>query len=261
MLKTTLFMNVEDYFESISLELKALKNRVRNLIGTNHHNLTDGEWKETILRAILRRHLPSNVEVGRGFVVKPNSSSKQIDVLIYDTSKPVLYRDGDLVIITPDSVKGIIEVKTKISNISKFTDATTNLVNNLEFIYDDRYNAAIGGDIFAGLFSYDSDLQERHSLDILDVIQQISEGDKKRVINHVCLGDSLFVRFWDQSPFSEPNYNQWHSYWLKSKASGYFVNNVVDAMAKDSVRVNQEVWFPTTGKESKKLDEKPLRND
>jgi hypothetical protein len=112
-------MNVENYFESISLELKALKDRVRNLIGTNHHNLTDGEWKETILRAILKRHLPSNVEVGSGFVVKPNSSSKQIDILIYDTSKPVLYRDGDLVIITPDSVKGIIEVKTKISNISR----------------------------------------------------------------------------------------------------------------------------------------------
>lgn len=253
-------MNVEKYFESISLELKALKDRVYHLIG-NNHQLTNGESKETILRTILRRHLPNTVEVGRGFVIKPNSPSKQIDVLIYDTSKPVLYRDGDLVMITPDSVKGIIEVKTRIYNMNDFRNITTKLIDNLEFIYNDNYNENIGGNIFAGLFSYDSNLNENHSSEILDVIQEIARGDKKRVINQVCLGESLFVRFWDQSPLSEPNYNNWHSYWLEFKASGYFVNNVVDAVAKDSVRVNQDVWFPTTGKEIRKLDNKPLIKD
>ncbi|MFN9176144.1 MAG: DUF6602 domain-containing protein [Synechocystis sp.] len=247
-------MDVSNYFDSLSLEIKALKNRVRYLIGTRHF-LTDGEWKESILRTILRRHLPSTVEVGRGFIVKPNGPSKQIDVLIYDTSKPILYQDGDLVMITPDSVKGIIEVKTKINCISELSGIINNLADNTEFINDDSFDEINEDNVFVGLFSYDSDLRETHSEQILDKIKSSSKGDKKRVISHLCLGSSLFVRFWSTSPSSEPDYDKWHSYWLHSKAPGYFVNNVVDATAKDSVRVNQNVWFPTTGKETKKLGE------
>ena len=106
-------MNVTDYYRSLASELHAVKNRVRNFIGS-HHWPTDGEWKESVLRTVLRRHLPSNMKVGRGFVVRPERPSKQIDVLIYDASKPVLYQDGDLVIVTCDAVKGIIEVKSNI---------------------------------------------------------------------------------------------------------------------------------------------------
>lgn len=249
-------MDVEQYFRSLSAELNALKNRVRYLIGTRHLP-TDGEWKESILRTILRRHLPSTVEVGRGFVVKPNSPSKQIDVLIYDTSKPLLYQDGDLVMITPDSVKGIIEVKTKIYNMSELKDFTNNLAGNLEFIDNDYCYRNSKNNIFVGLFSYDTDLKDTHSTQILNTLKSVAGGNPKRVVNHLCLGSSLFVRFWSQSPESKSklNYNKWHSYWLKTKAPGYFINNIVGAMAKDSVRVNQDVWFPTTGKETKKLDE------
>lgn len=247
-------MDVAAYFKSLSTELDALKNRVRYLIGTKHLP-TDGEWKESILRTILRRHLPSTVEVGRGFVVKPNSPSKQIDVLIYDTSKPLLYQDGDLVMITPDSVKGIIEVKTKLDKISDLEKFTKKLAGNLEFIYNDCCYENSRNNIFAGLFSYDSTLKETRSTEILNVLKSVAGGDHKRVVNHLCLGRSLFVRFWSQSPESEPGYNKWHSYYLKDIAPGYFINNVVDAMATDSVRVNQDVWFPTTGKETKKLGE------
>lgn len=249
-------MDVTAYFKSLSTELDALRNRVRHLIGTKHLP-TDGEWKESILRTILRRHLPSTVEVGRGFVVKPNSPSKQIDVLIYDTSKPLLYQDGDLVMITPDSVKGIIEVKTKIYNISELEKFTNNLADNLEFIDNDYYYKNSNDNIFAGLFSYDSNLKDTDSTQILNRLKSVAGGNPKRVVNHLCLGSSLFVRFWSQSPESKPklDYNKWHSYSLNAKAPGYFINNVVGAMAKDSVRVNQDVWFPTISKELKKLGE------
>jgi hypothetical protein len=91
----------------------------------------------------------------------------------------------------------------------------------------------------------------------LNTLKSVAGENPKRVVNLLCLGRSLFVRFWSQSPESksELDYNKWHSYWLKDKAPGYFINNVVGAMANDSVRVNQDVWFPTTGKETKKLDE------
>lgn len=250
-------MDVAQYFDSLSLELSALKNRVRHLI-KNKHWPTDGEWKESVLRTILRRHLPSTVKVGRGFVVKPSGSSKQIDVLIYDVSKPLLYQDGDLVMITTDSVKGIIEVKSTISGISKLTEYAEVLADNAEFVYNDFEHKNERKNIFVGLFCYDGELRDNHSRQALEKLGSIAGGDRKRVVTHLCLGSSFFIRFWGTSPHSEPDYNSWHSYWLDFKAPGYFINNVVDAVARDSVKLNQDVWFPLTGKETKKLDELPL---
>lgn len=252
-------MDVAQYFDSLSLELSALKNRVRHLI-KNRHGLTDGEWKESVLRTILRRHLPSTLKVGRGFVVKPSGPSKQIDVLIYDASKPLLYQDGDLVMITSDSVKGIIEVKSTISKICELTKYAKVLVDNTEFICNGFEYKDERESIFVGLFSYDSELRESHSKQALERLGSIAGGDRKRVVTHLCLGSSLFIRFWDTFPHSEPDYNSWHSYWLDSKAPGYFINNVVDAVARDSVKLNQDVWFPITGKETKKIGKLPLIN-
>ena len=51
-------MNVREYFQSLSQEIGALKHRVRHLIEDAHWQ-TDGEWKETVVRQVLRRHLSS----------------------------------------------------------------------------------------------------------------------------------------------------------------------------------------------------------
>lgn len=82
-------MDAAIYYRSLSQELDALKGRVRYLI-EDHHWLTDGEWKESVLRAVLRRHLPATVGVGRGFIVGPRGPSTQIDVLLYDASYPTV---------------------------------------------------------------------------------------------------------------------------------------------------------------------------
>src|SRR5207247_7542241 len=105
-------MRVEEYFRSLTVELEALKDRVRHLINDKHWQ-TDGEWKESVVRQVLRRHLPASTDVGRGFVVTAESASHQLDVLIRDVSKPVLFRDGDLAFVTPDAVVGVIEVKAR----------------------------------------------------------------------------------------------------------------------------------------------------
>src|ERR1700746_1972099 len=108
-------VKMESYFESLSLELKGLKNRVRNFIEDKHWQ-TDGEWKESVLRSFLRRNLPSNVKVGRGFVITERGASKQLDIFIYDAASPVLFADADLVFVTPDAVIGVIEVKTSVNS-------------------------------------------------------------------------------------------------------------------------------------------------
>lgn len=113
-------MQTEEYFRSISTELDSLKNRVRHLI-RNQHWQTDGEWKESVLRTLIPRSAPLNMTVGRGFIVDRDRSSTQIDILIYDNSYPVLYKDGDLVFISPSACRAVIEVKTSVTRTEFLT--------------------------------------------------------------------------------------------------------------------------------------------
>ena len=139
----------EEFQKSITKELDTIKNRVRNLIGSSHWE-EEGRYKEAILRNVIKRFLPSNLSIGTGFVIKKNNGdtqiSKQIDIIIYDNTVPVLFSEGDFVITTYKNVKGIIEVKTKIRN------------NQLEEIIQEKTETngkLIGKNIFNGIFSYE----------------------------------------------------------------------------------------------------------
>jgi len=85
-------MDANEYFRSLTAEINALKDRIRNFIGEKHW-LSDGLWKESVIKAILRRYLPGAAGVGTGFVVTDMGPTTQIDILIYDLTKPVLFRD------------------------------------------------------------------------------------------------------------------------------------------------------------------------
>ena len=106
------------YHKSIAQELEATKDRVRQLIGSTHWE-TDGEHKEAIIRKVLRNHLPESVRIGKGFVCFESHTSTQIDVLITAVDKPTLFKDGELVLVTPDAVHAVIEVKTAMRSKSR----------------------------------------------------------------------------------------------------------------------------------------------
>jgi hypothetical protein len=141
-----------NYYKSLSMEIEGLKNRVRSLV---RHWPTDGEWKESVLRTILHRHVPRTAEIGRGFIVSPAGQSTQIDVLICDSSKPILFRDGDLYIVTPDAVLGAIEVKTSVTR-SSLDEAARKLAANAELVRD----ISPGNERIFGLFSYEDETGE-----------------------------------------------------------------------------------------------------
>jgi hypothetical protein len=242
-------MNTTQYFLSLSQELRGLQNRVRNFIDGKHW-LTDGEWKESVLRYFLRRNLPRNVEVGRGFVVSPRKNSNQIDVLIYDSAKPVLFRDGDLVFVTPDAVCGAIEVKSNLNN-STFAKTVKKLTKNIFFLAD--YGRA---DKLFAIFSFESSVTTEAALDIL---HDAANGNRCEVTDLVCLGDSHLIRWWYLCPEPRKFITQkWHSYKLQQTAPGYFLHNVVGFIDYESVERNAELWFPRDGKEHHKDGEKSL---
>ena len=246
-------MDVPSYFKSLSAELEALKNRVRQFIDDRHW-LTDGEWKEGVLKSFLRRSLPKTVDLGRGFIVTDAGVSRQIDVLIFDTSTPILFRDGDLVFVTPDAVEGVIEVKSSI-NPTIFHDACERLIENAELVLSRSPRHRTYHKFFS-IFSFENQVQDDHRY--LEVLRDLSNAPN-RLLHFCCLGQDTFIRYWEIDPANPRRlYNQWHSYSLPAMAPGYFLHNVIEAICPHSVNENETLWYPLDSKEVHKTGEIPF---
>ena len=233
-------MEIEQFFQSLTSELEALKDRVRQLIDDRHWQ-TDGEWKESVIRHVLRRHLPASVEVGRGFVIAAESASHQIDILLSDSTKPVLFRDGDLAFVTPDAVLGIIEVKTR-ATPSAVSEAATKLAEDMLLVRRHPNSRA-----FCAFFAFEDAGGE--SGDYLRAVAEAAPRWECR-LDFVCLGNSRFLRYWHFNPENTKRmYEGWRFYTLPNRAPGYFVHNVIDAISPESVFSNKDVWFPRESKE------------
>ena len=242
------------YHESLTHELHALKNRIRNLV---EHWPTDGEYKEAALRTVLRRHLPTTLIVGRGFIVTPDASSTQIDLLIVDGTSPTLFRDGDLLLVTPDCVRAVIEVKTSLNNSADVKECATKLatVGSLCRTHDgSNFN------MWLGIFSYEGTRNPDPLL--LDAVQEAANRTDT-AINCVAYGKDYFVRYWAEGEYekgddrTEPADPRWRIYRLQDLASSYFVGNVVDSLANLERQSSSYAWFPLTdGKKVHLLSER-----
>jgi hypothetical protein len=204
-------MNTGEYFQALSQEIKSLQNRMRNFIGGAHW-LTDGEWKESVVRSMLRRHIPKSVEIGRGFIVTATGNSRQIDVLLYSADAPVLFRDGDLVFVTPDAVLGIIEVKSKLTTAAAFREAVGKLAENAELAA--RNSPA---EKFFGIFLFESELNLQ---EVLADLATSAAGNPARVIDLVCLGDREFIRWSKADPHLTCSVPKAVGHWWRVRSSG-----------------------------------------
>lgn len=122
---------------------------LEQLLNEAHHPTT-GRYKESLLSELVASFLPGRYSVGTGFVLFPVESyntegfgdeaesilaidkhvpSKQFDIIVYDShSYPVIYRDGDVVVLRPEAVRSVIEVKGRLDHdqtddiVGKFVD-------------------------------------------------------------------------------------------------------------------------------------------
>lgn len=239
---TLKMMDPVDYFEDLSKELAAVQNRVRHLIGDAHWP-SDGAWKESVLRTVLRRYLPPSFIVGSGFILTEQGISSQIDILVCDDSAPILFRDGDFLVATANCVRAAVEVKTNVS-AQKLVEALDKL-NALAVLLRETKH----GKPFLGLFCYDSITME--SAAILSALQNSNGKVSVYEIQALCFGDSQFYRFWEFHPTStsRQRYDTWHGYELPAIAPGYFIHNIVESVFPDAVRKEQGLWYPVDGKE------------
>jgi hypothetical protein len=247
--------NIRDYHESVTSELDAVKNRIRNLVT---HWVTDGEWKESALRTVLRRHLPVGALVGRGFIVGREHSSTQIDLFVLKQEKPTLFRDGELAIVTPDVPGAIAEVKTKLEGPAAWYEVAKKLGEHGKFCKE-----VAKSEPWLGIFAYEGGRPQAKN--ILDAVCRVYR-ETRVAINCVASGYDLFVRYWPSGeyepgddPVADRERKFWRAYELTRLAPSYFINNVVDAICNVDRVETDYAWFALEGgKRPHTLDERSV---
>jgi hypothetical protein len=256
--------NIE-YHKSIANEFKALEKRVRYLI-VGAHPGEDGRYKEAIVMGYLRRILPQNLSVATGFVRNNDELTTQIDIIIYDNTYPVMFSSGDFIITTPESVIGIIEVKSSISS-----DAFPRIVEKASRngkIITDRANRKI----FNGIFSFNGENKiKTYSENLRRNIDNILLENGYRcneyssaffLVNHIVLGQEKFSKLWGKD-FSDGNSRSRYSFYdlEDGLAISYFFSNLLDMIYRERNKNIKEIpddlatfFYPIRGgKETRKI--------
>ncbi len=232
--------------ESITRELDIVKGRVRNLIGNVHWG-EEGAFKEAVLRNVIKRFLPKNLSVGTGFIVENDtgiindtSVSTQLDIIIYDNSLPILFSEGDFIITTQQSVKAVIEVKTRVTNTNGQNNSLMTIIekfNNLSYL--DKISETGPNRIFKGIFSYEYD--DDADTPRMDEILRASNGR----VNHISLGKNIFIRHWTDAGNLQPPVNCQNSFYntyeLNNLSFSYFISNLLHIVT--DTEMDDRYWF------------------
>lgn len=121
--------NLPAYLSTWSDEILSRADRVRHLIGSRHWP-SDGSYKEALIREFLIRHLPSELNIAKGFIRQLNEDlvSPEVDLLIADPRRHVpIFHECELQIVPPSSVLATMEVKSSYKS-SVLRDAIANVI-------------------------------------------------------------------------------------------------------------------------------------
>lgn len=254
--------NLPAFQKSIGNELLTIRNRVRNLIGSAHRG-EEGRYKESVLKKMIREYLPHNLSIGSWFIVSKNGGqshiSKQIDILIYDNSYPVVFRDEDFVIITQDMVKAIIEVK---SNVAKsWKNSLRNLVNNFNRLenFEILQDGIRENSVFSWIFAYENEkeIKKTTNLDIENTIKKFLKEYtnytkvKLKYVNHICLSNNIFFKSWRNNEQVNPHIESkangdspfFNIYRIKKYSFWYFLSNLLHTVSTPSLQERSAFSF------------------
>jgi hypothetical protein len=237
-------MDTIEFHKSTAKELIAIKDRVRNLVNNWGE---DGRHQEAVIKTMIQRFLPERFKIGSGFIVRQtrergnHEPSNQIDLIIYDNSYPILFRDNDFVILTADSVLGIIEVKANATN-QGLSSIVRKANENGKFIFEGRINNR--RPLFNGIFSYQStvknvDIISNH---IKNPWDELGENKQLFGVNHISLNQNWFYKFWEQE-FSDGNLPH-YLYEIRELSFSFFISNLMDLISGTSVIENSNLWYP-----------------
>ena len=118
-------MNIKSLMRKVSKSLDVEYNEIINEVD---HNLTAGEAREEAVKQLLRKYLPKRVKIDRGFVIDAHGNqSKQIDVIIYDSSYATYYSVNCVKYFPCETVIAVGEIKTDITSKETLFDALSKI--------------------------------------------------------------------------------------------------------------------------------------
>lgn len=241
--------------KSITLELVTLKNRVRNIIDDANWG-EEGRYKEAILKKSISSFLPGNLSIGTGFIVRNDGHyagqngmiSSQLDLIIYDNSIPVVFKEGDFVILLDEAVRGVIEVKSRIINHGAAKNSLNSIITKFNQLRTfQSFREDLGNPKkFIGIFSYDYNDDDFESEHIATALS-ISAG----FVNHISLGENKFIRFWrttqDLVPAVATTGPSYLKYNLTNLSFSYFISNLLHIVSNDDPEDRYWFSFPIDG--------------
>ena len=225
----------EEFQKSISRELLTIKDRVRNLISDAHWG-EEGRYKESVLKNVIKRFLPSNLSLASGFIITKEGEnikrSRQIDIIVYENTSPLLFVEGDFIITTPENVLATIEVKTKIRS-GNISDVINKASENARLAHRSTFN---------GIFAY-----EKSGMDIKrgsSINPNLRDAliESKGAVNHICLDENLFIKYWGSREKYDYFDDKIYSFYdIEELSFAYFISNLIECVAPD--KVVDKSWF------------------
>jgi hypothetical protein len=145
------FENKKRFLQAIADEIISKSERIELLI---QHNTTKGNYREELLRGILRKYLPKKYEIATGFI---EGCERQCDILIYDSQNfSPLFREGDLVVLPEKAVRAVIEVKS--------TMDSNQLSEALDLLAEVARHRNTPAPIFKGIFAFKKDMVKEKTI-------------------------------------------------------------------------------------------------
>jgi len=90
---------------------------------------------------------------------------------------------------------------------------------------------------------------------VLRTIAEAVGDNHNRRLDIICLGEEIFIRFWNLDPLENGPLNKWYAYNLRQMAQGYFLHNVIEGICPQSVLENESLWYLESGKAIYKIGE------
>lgn len=122
---------MQQYYKKIQDKVLVQRDIIKSLVKDQR---VIGDYYEAIIRDVIRENVSEAFAVGRGVVLsKEGKTSHECDVIVYNTVEyGPLFKSGEIVVITPEAVRCVVEVKGTLTN-SHLSDAVKNLssVNEL----------------------------------------------------------------------------------------------------------------------------------
>lgn len=213
--------NIPEFQKTIWAELNAVKDRVRNLIWSAHR-WEEWRYKEKILQKVIRQYLPKDFSIWWGFIIEKIDEeihiSSQQDIIVYNNTYPVVFTEWDFVITTPNSVKAIIEVKSKIADCWKLNE----ILARFSWM-NDFQNFATNNKIFKWLFSYETNIDFYH-------IEHSINKENLKYLNHISLNNDYFMKYRDIQEDSK----FFSFYEINGYSFSYFLSNLLHSICDNN---------------------------